>query len=263
MTRLPIPLTVFTASFQPTSSSQYDWEVRYAGYRLDLDSSLYQVRHRVFHSAIGAWLTQHPRGYKQSDVNLTQYVESRPTVFIDSFGLQAARLLPIGMVVVGSSLAIRAVIGPLQPPLPTKFRVCQRDLIETDCYDRCGNKIGGKHNYVQFGELNDDGTPVEGTEGWGWGPGKAGELPKPEGSFHPTSCSKLYRSRRHRLAYGVAAGKLGLDATDEEILDCVKNHPARHNYDTCCYNCKDWAWGAVRACGLTPNSNGDSGGVVL
>jgi RHS repeat-associated protein len=45
--------TVLTPGFVVRMASIYDWEVRYAGYRWEGETGLYQVRNRILHSLVG------------------------------------------------------------------------------------------------------------------------------------------------------------------------------------------------------------------
>ncbi|MGH7193701.1 MAG: RHS repeat-associated core domain-containing protein, partial [Candidatus Saccharimonadales bacterium] len=51
---------VLTASFVIRSASVADWEIRFAGYRWEEETALYDARYRCFHSSIGVWLTRDP-----------------------------------------------------------------------------------------------------------------------------------------------------------------------------------------------------------
>jgi len=74
-----------TAAFSSRASSNYDWEVRFAGYRWDLEGDLYQVRNRVLHPALGVWIQRDPLGFA-SGANLYQYANSSPANLTDPTG---------------------------------------------------------------------------------------------------------------------------------------------------------------------------------
>jgi RHS repeat-associated protein len=67
----------------------YDWEVRYAGYRWDGESGLYQVRFRYLHPGLGRWVSRDPLGYVDG-MSLYQYTGGNPIVFLDPTGLTFA-----------------------------------------------------------------------------------------------------------------------------------------------------------------------------
>ena len=108
---------------------------------------------------------------------------------------------------------------------------------------------GGQHAYIQYGEVSPfTGEAFSTTKGWGISKSK-GDPPFPEGTFHPNRLYPLTRTA-NRLQYGIGQGKRALDATDEEIIDCIENTPASKNYKTFEYDCRHWAKEAIYASGL-------------
>jgi RHS repeat-associated protein len=85
-------LTVRTPNFSPRGASSYDWNINYAGYRLDAETGLYQVRFRFLHPRF-MWVTRDPIGYA-AGMHLTQFVYSNPESFIDPMGLDPFNLNP-------------------------------------------------------------------------------------------------------------------------------------------------------------------------
>jgi RHS repeat-associated protein len=81
-------VTVLGGSFVPRNpnQTQYAWDIGYAGYRLDLETLLHQVRNRYYHSELGRWVSRDPIGYAAADVNLYRYVLTQPISMVDSFG---------------------------------------------------------------------------------------------------------------------------------------------------------------------------------
>ena len=73
------------ASFGSRSSSNYDWETLYAGYRYDLETGLYQVRNRYLHPKPGRWLSRDPIDY-EGGINLYAYALNNPTNLVDPEG---------------------------------------------------------------------------------------------------------------------------------------------------------------------------------
>src|SRR5437667_10703929 len=76
------------ASFGNRSSSNYDWETLFGGYRYDGETGLYQVRYRYLHSKLGRWLNRDPIGEK-GGVNLYGFVSNDPVQKSDRLGLAA------------------------------------------------------------------------------------------------------------------------------------------------------------------------------
>jgi RHS repeat-associated protein len=80
--------TLYNAAWSSTQASTlYTNEVLYAGYRLDPESGLYQVRHRHYHPTLGRWVQRDPIGYHDGQ-SLYEYVGSAPTWGLDPTGLQ-------------------------------------------------------------------------------------------------------------------------------------------------------------------------------
>src|SRR5690606_30063697 len=80
---------------------------------------------------------------------------------------------------------------------------------------------------------------------------KKGRPPSSERGFPGTDadCTRCIRLDLP-LKHGKGAGKQGFDATEDEILDCIKNANAKHDYHYLKYNCNDWTADTARECGL-------------
>ncbi len=78
--------TFLTPTFGARSTSSFDWETLYAGYRYDAATSLFAVRNRVYSAVLGVWVQRDPIG-RPSGSNICEYVESRPINFFDPSGL--------------------------------------------------------------------------------------------------------------------------------------------------------------------------------
>ena len=80
--------TLYNVAWSATQASTlYNNEVLYAGYRLDTESGLYQVRYRHYHPTLGRWIQRDPIRY-HAGMNLYAYVSGRPTASVDPLGLQ-------------------------------------------------------------------------------------------------------------------------------------------------------------------------------
>ena len=72
------------SSFAQRGSSNYDWETRFSGYRCDLETAFYYVRHRMY-SPLVSWMQRDPLVLTGA-ANLYVYASNRPTVLIDPDG---------------------------------------------------------------------------------------------------------------------------------------------------------------------------------
>jgi RHS repeat-associated protein len=108
-------LTVMTSGFGMRGSSLFDWEISYAGYRLDGESGLYLVRHRYYHSILGCFLSRDLVVLSQTNVNLYQYAFNQPINAIDPDGTLA--FIVIGIIAVGVILFYPS--GDNSPPVPS------------------------------------------------------------------------------------------------------------------------------------------------
>jgi RHS repeat-associated protein len=224
----------------------------------DADTQLQNNLNRWYDPATGRWMSTDPIGFEAGDGNLYRYVGNGVVAATDPRGL----------------------VGPHDPRDPNKplwpggpipgdvpaidtrhtpgFKLCNRNLEESgmgvcdDVATQCLNFCFVDHCYIQYGPLKQDGTPASGTKGWGIGGGSAGTLPSEETNFHADRCTQL-RKARSALMYGKGTHKLGIIATDDEIVDCIKSVPMRMDYEPWGrgrYNCMDWAREAAAACGL-------------
>lgn len=72
-----------TPGFGDRSSSSYEWELLYCGYRWESTNALYHVRNRGYNLAVGTWLQRDPLGYTNG-VNL--YENTFTINMTDPFG---------------------------------------------------------------------------------------------------------------------------------------------------------------------------------
>jgi RHS repeat-associated protein len=75
--------TPLSPTFEGRSTSAYDWETTYAGYRRDAATGLFAVRNRYYHPMLGTWVTRD----RLSSSNLFEYAKSSPITSIDPLGL--------------------------------------------------------------------------------------------------------------------------------------------------------------------------------
>ncbi len=87
--------TFLTPTFGSRSSSSFDWETLYAGYRYDTATGLTVVRHRVYSATLGVWLQRDPIGDFVAG-NLYRYTSIAPLAMTDPFGLNPGGILLSG-----------------------------------------------------------------------------------------------------------------------------------------------------------------------
>ena len=75
-------------TLDPDNVSDVSNEILYAGYRLDPETGLHQVRHRYYHADLGRFTSVDPNGYGDG-MNLYQYAGSGPVSATDPMGLAA------------------------------------------------------------------------------------------------------------------------------------------------------------------------------
>jgi len=79
--------------FTAGSATLLNWHYHFAGYFRDIETALYQVRHRYLHPLLGRWLTRDPL---ESDDSLYRYVKNSPMNKTDPSGELA--VIPIAIV---------------------------------------------------------------------------------------------------------------------------------------------------------------------
>lgn len=107
-------VSIYSANWTSQTSSSYDNDILFAGYRWDKESGLYQVRNRMYNPSLGRWLQRDPMGYLEG-LNLYVYVNGNTIILVDPMGLVDWLAFGTGVahVVEGSSLvAIGVALGP-------------------------------------------------------------------------------------------------------------------------------------------------------
>jgi hypothetical protein len=196
--------------------------------------------HAFYNPTTGKWLSRDPIE-ERGGVNLYSFAVNNPVCVVDIDGRQY-RPWP------GHPPYEFPEPPPKPPQYPRGFALCQRDIEKDgscDCPAIFANAIGGEHAYMQH--VDDEGNK------WGYGFGEPGTAP--ETHFDPNSC-KACKKTGGTLKHGSGSGKSGSAATDDEIKDCIKDHPPSKDYEAWGknrYNCKDWAKEAAANCGLDCN----------
>ena len=75
------------SDFSAYLGTDLNWEYRFTGRELDLESGLQINRHRYLHLQLGRWITRDPVGDQLGEVNRYLYVRLHPTISTDPSGL--------------------------------------------------------------------------------------------------------------------------------------------------------------------------------
>jgi len=180
---------------------------------------------------------------QQAAMNPYGFVDGNPVNTIDIDGLEIGRICPnCGLYYVGACPSCG--YPDAKPKIPANVSICTRHV---DMPGACGC---GYHKYLQFTHY--PAPPQIGPpsiEGWGFH-GTAGV--GPDGGAAQSNCSACRRtSAPLQNGWASEEGKTGLDATDEEIWDCIKSTPPSHGYVPLWYDCANWAKEAAGRCGLS------------
>jgi RHS repeat-associated protein len=83
-----------TASFSDSLSSGKKWERLYCGYYQDVETALFNVRHRIYTPLVAEWLQRDPLGLTNlaDIVSLYRYLGSSPLMGYDPYGLAECEL---------------------------------------------------------------------------------------------------------------------------------------------------------------------------
>ena len=74
-------------NFTTYTGTDYNWNYRFTGRELDLNTGLQLNRNRYYHQQLGRWVNRDPIDYRGSRWNLYLYAQASPVVQTDSHGL--------------------------------------------------------------------------------------------------------------------------------------------------------------------------------
>jgi RHS repeat-associated protein len=223
--------------------------LRFSTKYTDDESGFLYYGYRCYNPSTGRWPNRDPiteRGGK----NLYNFVQSQAITQIDIDGRERGIICSkCGRYYVG----IECPWCNQEPPgARARIQLCNRK-IENDDPCSCWGAIIGLANFLQghnYLQIVDESGKVLDTRGSRFDTGKAGEGPWPEPpDVKPRWCASCVRSNG-KLSHGPGAQKAGIDASDEEIWECIKGHSLTRDYGGLRYNCNAWVAEAWKACGL-------------
>jgi RHS repeat-associated protein len=147
---------VLDASFNNRASTSFTWETRYAGYRWDVLSSLFHVRHRDWN--ISFWVRRDPITYVD-DMNLYSGFRSNPTGHNDPFGtvtILVPRLFPRLCTPTLPRGPLPLQMGPPLPAEPKPQPVPKPKRGDPCPYDKITNPETGDCGKNQLARLNEE-----------------------------------------------------------------------------------------------------------
>ena len=184
------------------------------GYYFDDEADTYYVRARHYDPTTGRWVAKYKAGVQ--------------------YGVFPGGWLPYDS-------------AAPKPQPSSGFKLCTRAVINRPDH-KCEQACNIAHQYIQFGEVNESGKPLPGTQGVGIGAGgMEGDLPGKEEKFQPFRCCNY----RRKSTGTSATGKPCSQASRADIWHCVSTWKLTQNYKKLKYDCTDWAKEASEACCLT------------
>ena len=193
----------------------------------------------------GRFLTRDPIGYEDG-INMYAFLVGWALVAVDPSGLHG---ILIGPVVGGQQYPYlspgQRIPGHPHNPVGPDIRpgssagngifICTREVQPGTPCKAVIDSCGGQHTYIQFGGVNSDGEPLDGTGGIGFsGPGRT--PPGEEHAFQPTRCRRLTAPP---------------SMTNAQAEACIRNHAPTSPFTFPTYVCSTWAEEAVDTCRLT------------
>jgi RHS repeat-associated protein len=104
------------SNYTSRTSSSFNWETLFAGYRWDQTTGVYLDRHRPLHVHLGSWMQRDMLGYIDG-MSLYEYVRSNPLRYTDPSG----EVIPV--IIVGASCL--ACFEAMRTFLTTAHNICE------------------------------------------------------------------------------------------------------------------------------------------
>jgi RHS repeat-associated protein len=113
----------------PTTTSAYDNEVLFGGYRWDSEIGQYQARYRYHHPTLGRWATRDPSGPSDGN-NLYQYAASSPYLRSDPQGLKSEVRVDTGNHEIVIKMYVHYIVSDCDRVVRVFSKEMQREVAE-------------------------------------------------------------------------------------------------------------------------------------
>ena len=231
--------TIYNSDFTQTrTTSLYDNPYFFTGRRLDLlDGGKYTVmyyRNRYYDTESGRFMQHDPFGYIDG-MSLYEYVKSNPILFNDPHGTFVVPIIPPPITPTPTPSP-----KPGGPPADTFFWICRRKMKCKPYVDR--------HQYIAFKKDPWIKSARKVVDTWGFTNSGVNK----DWAENPAAC-RACEIKGTGTLYGVEWGvpvKSCKDATQSDVIDCIKDYPPAATYHWLTYNCIDYVKEAARNCCL-------------
>jgi RHS repeat-associated protein len=209
----------------------------------DDETDLLYYGYRYYTASTGRWLSRDPLGEKAA-FNLYGFVNGNPLSRIDTDGREIGNICPIcGSYYVGVC-PNDGYPKNVKPRGGGTFEFCRRYIQDPQgCCSKAANSCCGLHSYTRYTDSSGK------RHGWGHAEGGPHDEPDTLLNAKETKCASCTLAMGG-LKYGKGKGKRGVDATGDEIYDCLRNRPSKGPFDSLWNNCWEYSIGAQGDCGL-------------
>ena len=145
------------ANFNAAPPAPEAWPVLFDGYRMEENTGLYQVRHRIYDPGLGRWLTRDPIG-ERGGLNLYGFVWNDPLNLSDRLGLEETKCCNGKPLEDGKKCCRTTDFGEMQYT-PGKQLCCKDDLVWATQHYCCHPHTGNRTEKLPFWSVYEFGSP--------------------------------------------------------------------------------------------------------
>jgi RHS repeat-associated protein len=246
---------VFCAVGDMAKVNPFQFSTKYT----DNETDFVYYGYRYYSPALGRWLSRDPIE-EQGGLNLYGFVSNDPVNKWDRLGLQTPPSYyivfppeppPFDEWIIDYGHLYPSIYFP--DSIKTNIELCTRELEGSEC--SCDGlivfaaNIVSHHSFFRWPNKEDPGelagVEIIGNEKDGKGPTKRNTKHELESK----SCKTCYKNATY-LEHGSGKWKLGLQATEQEIQNCLENRRMKGDYGGAFNNCNVWTRDAAIECGL-------------